>query len=118
MPSRVTWLSDSPLARTGISFSVGSVAGMKKASEVARTDWCPGLRSRKKAGNVVWVHRYDMPHLNHFPRGGSSSKRSLESTIPISTRRLMARASGPSPRTLGSDFPKPLLLIMFGSSPA
>ena len=37
---------------------------------------------------------------------------SLESTMPISTRRLAARAWSLSPGTRGSDLPKPLALMM------
>src|SRR6516164_7107881 len=44
--------------------------------------------------------------------------RSLESTMPISTRRLAARACSLSPGTRGSDLPKPLALMIVGEIPA
>jgi hypothetical protein len=49
---------------------------------------------------------------------GSGSIRSLESTMPISTRRLVDRASGLSPLARGSDLPKPLVVITPGLIPA
>jgi hypothetical protein len=42
---------------------------------------------------------------------------SFESTMPISTRRLAARACSLSPGTRGSDLPKPLVLMIVGEIP-
>src|SRR6267143_1512388 len=49
---------------------------------------------------------------------GRGSKSSLESTMPISTRRFAARACGASPLARGSDLPKPLVVIRLGLIPA
>src|ERR1700726_404584 len=42
---------------------------------------------------------------------------SFESTMPISTRRLAARACSLSPGRRGSDLPKPLVLVIVGEIP-
>src|SRR5260370_27054228 len=53
----------------------------------------------------------------YFAGRVSLSKSSLESTMPISTRRLAARAFAVSPLARGSDLPNPRVVIILGSIP-
>jgi hypothetical protein len=69
--------------------------------------------SRDELLNEVWDHS-----LIQFGAVSWPFVRSLESTMPISTRRLAARACSLSPGTRGSDLPKPLVVMIFGEIPA
>jgi len=56
--------------------------------------------------------------LIHFGSTSGPFVMIFESTMPISTRRLAARAWSLSPRTRGSDLPNPLALMIVGEIPA